>query len=185
MEYNRGQTRSALDDGIPIWFWPERFWVNVQVRNCMHFLVDGCIYLISFLVNDFQSSEGTSLTQNDEKGYWGVISEVEDGGKGSRDGVSSIPANKKIEIHGAVMVGWGLEPCSVGRFKMIEIDELLEDDDDDGEEEEDGVEEEEEYVEMSADAVAESANNLDSMLSDVDSALLDSSNPFDFPGAFE
>ena len=99
----------------------------------MHFLVDGCIYLISFLVNDFQSSEGTSLTQNDEKGYWGVISEVEDGGKGSRDGVSSIPANKKIEIHGAVMVGWGLEPCSVGRFKMIEIDELLEDDDDDGE----------------------------------------------------
>ncbi|KAL7431457.1 hypothetical protein ACHAXH_007134 [Discostella pseudostelligera] len=130
-------------------------------------------------------SEGTSLTQNDEKGYWGVISEVEDGGKGSRDGVSSIPANKKIEIHGAVMVGWGLEPCSVGRFKMIEIDELLEDDDDDGEEEEDGVEEEEEYVEMSADAVAESANNLDSMLSDVDSALLDSSNPFDFPGAFE
>jgi len=138
------------------------------------------------LINDLQSSEGTSLTQNDEKGYWGVITDVEDGVKGSGDGASSIPGNKKIEIHGAVMVGWGLEPCSVGRFKMIEIEELLEDDDDD-DEEEDGEEEEEEeeYVEMSADAVAESANNLDSMLIDVESALLDSSIPFDFPGAFE
>jgi len=65
------------------------------------------------------------LTQNDEKGYWGVITDVEDGVKGSGDGASSIPGNKKIEIHGAVMVGWGLEPCSVGRFKMIEIEELL------------------------------------------------------------
>lgn len=82
------------------------------------------------------------------------------------------------------MVGWGLEPCSVGRFKMIEIEELLEDDE---EEEEEGEEEEpeEEYIEMSADLVVESANTLDSILSDAGSALLDSSNPYDFPGAFE
>jgi len=116
----------------------------------MHFLLDGCIYLISFLVNDFQSSEGTSLTQNDEKGYWGVITDVEEGVKGSGDGASSIPGNKKIEIHGAVMVGWGLEPCSVGRFKMIEIEELLEEDDDEEKEEEGEEEEEEEEAEPSS-----------------------------------
>lgn len=79
------------------------------------------------------------------------------------------------------MVGWGLEPCSVGRFKMIEIEELQEDyEEDDGDEEDD-----EDYLEMSADAVVESASNLDSILSDIGSVLLDSSNPFDVPGAFE
>jgi hypothetical protein len=133
------------------------------------------IHLILFFLNYFDQSEGTSLTQNDEKGYWGVISEVERGENGSHDSLPPRPSNKKIEIAGAVMVGWGLEPCSIGRFKMIEIEELLEDD-----EEEDGEEEEEEYVEMSADAVVESASNLDSILSDDDSL-----NQHDFPGAFE
>jgi hypothetical protein len=65
---------------------------------------------------------------------------------------------------------------------MIEIEELLEDDDEEEGEEE---EPEEDYIEMSADLVVESANNLDSILSDAGSALLDSSNPYDFPGAFE
>lgn len=106
---------------------------------------------------------------------------MEEGGKDCRDGEPSRSGNKKLEIIGAVMVGWGLEPCSVGRFKMIEIEELQEDDEeDDGDEEED-----ENYLEMSADAVVESASNLDSILSDIGSALLDISNPFDVPGAFE
>eukprot|EP00578_Thalassiosira_sp_NH16_P013150 CAMPEP_0181123688 /NCGR_PEP_ID=MMETSP1071-20121207/26047_1 /TAXON_ID=35127 /ORGANISM="Thalassiosira sp., Strain NH16" /LENGTH=394 /DNA_ID=CAMNT_0023208875 /DNA_START=44 /DNA_END=1226 /DNA_ORIENTATION=- len=71
-------------------------------------------------------SEGTSLTQNDEKGYWGTITALEDGSKESIEGDPAQWANKKIEIKGAVMVGWGLEPCSVGRFKMIEIVDVLE-----------------------------------------------------------
>ena len=165
-----------MDDGISIWLWQKCFWVYVQASN--GFFLVGSISS-SFILNYFDhQSEGTSLTQNDEKGYWGVISEVEGGENGSHDSLPSRPSNKKIEIAGAVMVGWGLEPCSVGRFKMIEIEELLEDDD-----EEDGEEEEEDYVEMSADAVVENASNLDSILSDARSD--DSSNQFDFPGAFE
>lgn len=119
------------------------------------------------------------MTQNDEKGYWGIISEVEDGGKANRDGDSSQCSNKKIEINGAVMVGWGLEPCSVGKFMMIEVEEKHDDDEDDDEEEE------EDYIEMSKDAVLESANNLDSLLNDADSELRDDSISFDLPGAFE
>ena len=129
-----------------------------------------------------QSSEGTSLTQNDEKGYWGKITEVVDGGKDNIEGDPTNWGNKKIEIKGAVMIGWGLEPTTVGRFKMIEIEDVLEDDDVDEEEDED-----EEYEEMSADDVMENANNLDSMMTmeTSETEVEDSSNPFDMPGAFE
>lgn len=115
-------------------------------------------------------SEGMSLTQNDEKGkatsltyrhvnsrtksfqgYWGTISEVE-----------TANDKKKIEVKGAVMVGWGLEPTTLGRFKMIEIeDELLSDDDDDDEAEED---DEDGYIELSEEAVKDRANEFDLML---------------------
>ena len=73
------------------------------------------------------------------------------------------------------MVGWGLEPTTLGRFKMIEIDEILEEDEE---------EEEEEYEEMSADDVLKNADSLDSMLGTGEN-LGDSADPFDLSGAFE
>jgi len=110
-------------------------------------------------------SEGKSLTQNDEKVYWGKISEVIDGDD-----------KQKIEIMGAVMIGWGLEPTTLGQFKMIEIeDDVLEDESDLDEEEE------EEYEEMSVDDVKDSASLLDSMLESEDSSNheKDSSDAFE------
>jgi hypothetical protein len=47
-------------------------------------------------------SEGNSLTQDDEKSYWGVIKEVP-----KSDGADA-GESKKVSIKGAVMVGWGL-----------------------------------------------------------------------------
>ena len=82
------------------------------------------------------------------------------------------------------MLGWGLEPTTVGRFKMIEIDDddLEEEDHEEEEEEED----EEEYVEMSADDVTENANSLDSIMGSDDSDLEGTAGmDFDQPGAFE
>ncbi|KAL7542116.1 hypothetical protein ACHAXR_011549 [Thalassiosira sp. AJA248-18] len=125
-------------------------------------------------------SEGASLTQNDEKSYWGEIVEIEDGGKENTEGESTECSDKKLEIKGAVLVGWGLEPTTVGRFKMIEIEDVLE-------EEEDAEEEDDEYEEMSEDDVIENANSLDSIMGTGDIDQEDGSDPFDFdtPGAFE
>jgi hypothetical protein len=124
-------------------------------------------------------SEGTSLTQNDEKAFWGKIIEVKDG-SGNKDsheaGDSSHLGSIKIEVEGSVIVGFGLEPEPIGRFKMIEIDDVLEDDEE---------EEEEEYEEMSDEAVMENANNLDSIVGTVDSDVQGNTDQFDFPGAFE
>lgn len=50
-------------------------------------------------------SEGAQLTQNDDKGYWGQIYEVEEG---------------RFEVRGMVMLGYGLEPTTIGKFTMIE-----------------------------------------------------------------
>mmetsp|Transcript_23999 Transcript_23999/g.40896 ORF Transcript_23999/g.40896 Transcript_23999/m.40896 type:complete len:537 (+) Transcript_23999:249-1859(+) len=127
-------------------------------------------------------SEGKSLTQDDEKSYWGKIKEVpksvDDADQG---GDADTGDSKKVSIKGAVMVGWGLEPCSVGRFKMTEIEDILEDEDDDEEEEE------EEYEALSDEAVMESALNFDSLL-DIDEPKDDDDNDyesFEVPGAFE
>jgi hypothetical protein len=125
-------------------------------------------------------SEGTSLTQNDEKGYWGIITEVVNGGKDSIERDPSDCDDKKIEVKGSVMVGWGLEPCSVGRFKMIEIEDILEDEDVEDEEED-----EDEYEEMSAEDVTINADSLDSMMGNAESEMGDGSDPFGVPGAFE
>eukprot|EP00816_Leptocylindrus_hargravesii_P011337 CAMPEP_0196802296 /NCGR_PEP_ID=MMETSP1362-20130617/1926_1 /TAXON_ID=163516 /ORGANISM="Leptocylindrus danicus, Strain CCMP1856" /LENGTH=382 /DNA_ID=CAMNT_0042173553 /DNA_START=301 /DNA_END=1449 /DNA_ORIENTATION=- len=51
-------------------------------------------------------SEGAQLTQNDDKGYWGTIYEQEGTGR--------------FEVRGMVMLGYGLEPTTIGRFTMIE-----------------------------------------------------------------
>lgn len=131
-------------------------------------------------------SEGMSLTQDDEKGYWGQIREVEDD---NEDSIEIDPADwggKKIEVNGAVMVGWGLEPCSVGRFKMMEIvdEEDSEEDEEDNEEEEGEV-----YVEMSEDIVAENANNFDMLMEESSEVNYDtdhgSSDSFGSTGSFE
>jgi len=121
------------------------------------------------------------LTQNDEKSYWGLIEEVaiSGGAEGNIAEDETDAQNKKIQIEGAVMLGWGLEPCSIGRYKMIEMeDDMLE-------EEEDEEEEDDEYEEMSADDVIESANSLDSILGTEEEDVDGGSDPFDSPGAFE
>ena len=118
------------------------------------------------------NSEGASVTQDDEKGYWGKITEVEDGRKDSIE----VGGSKKIEIKGAVILGVGLEPEPVGRFKMIEIEDELVDEEED---------EEDKYNEMSEDVVIQNANNLDSILGTTESDNQDSSDLFGRPGTFE
>ena len=98
--------------------------------------------------------------EEDEKAYWGLITQEPDGGKDSIKADPSQWGNEKIQIEGAVMVGWGLEPTSTGRFKMIEIEDDLEEE----EEEEDDEEEEMDYEEMSAEDVSKTASSFDSML---------------------
>lgn len=120
------------------------------------------------------------MTQDDEKSYWGKIKEVPKSGDDTDTGDV-----KKVSIQGAVMVGWGLEPCSVGRFKMTEIEDILEDEDDD--EEDDEEEEEEEYEALSDEAIIESALNFDSLL-DIDDSKDDDDNDnesFEVSGAFQ
>ncbi len=127
-------------------------------------------------------SEGKSLTQDDEKSYWGKIKEVpRSTDDADKQGGADTEDSKKVSIKGAVMVGWGLEPCSVGRFKMTEIEDILEDEDDDEEEEE------EEYEALSDEDVIESALNFDSLL-DMDVSKDDDEDDyesFEMPGAFE
>merc|ERR1719215_2547948 len=68
-------------------------------------------------------SEGAQLTQNDDKGYWGTIYEQKNTGR--------------FEVRGMVMLGYGLEPTTIGRFTMIEQqDGVVVDDDEELEEEE-------------------------------------------------
>lgn len=124
-------------------------------------------------------SEGKSLTQSDEKAYWGTITNVEDGDKDSTEDDPSQLDSKKTEINGVVMEGWGLEPEPVAMFKMIEIEDTLEEEDD---EEED---EEYEYEEMSDHDLMENAMSLDSMIGTADPDAEDASGPSDVPGAFE
>ena len=119
-------------------------------------------------------SEGKSLTQDDEKSYWGKIKEVP---QPDGDGAGE---NKKVSIKGAVMLGWGLEPVSVGRFKMTEIEDVLEDEDEEDEEDE------EEYEALSDEVVAESALNFDSLLETSEAKDgEDDTEPFEAFGAFE
>ena len=83
----------------------------------------------NYLTCAFKNSEGSSLTKDDQKAYWGTITgkrvaipKVNGTDAGSTDYIY-----KKIEIDGAVMVGWGLEQCSMNRFKMMEIEEEIAD----------------------------------------------------------
>ena len=120
------------------------------------------------------------MTQDDEKSFWGKIKEVPAEKNDSDTGNDSDKGDcKKVSIKGAVMVGLGLEPCSVGRFKMTEIEDILGDEDEE--------EEEEEYEALSDEAVIENALSFDSLLgldepkNDDD----DDNNSFEILGAFE
>jgi Ran GTPase-activating protein (RanGAP) involved in mRNA processing and transport len=102
-------------------------------------------------------SEGKSLSHNDAKTYWGVISHVpddtvvdeetkdmlaQDVDSPSSSDDDAIP--KRLQVIGSVLIGWGLEPLPEARFHMKEssTEELeQEEDDDDDEEEEDTTEE--------------------------------------------
>ena len=111
------------------------------------------------------------MTQNDEKAYWGKIKEIDGDDENNLES-----KNKKVEIKGSVIMGWGLEPVSVGRYKMIEIEDLVE------EEEEDDDEEEDEYEEMSAEDLLENASNLNAIIDlETDSSDLEDGTS----GAFE
>lgn len=115
-------------------------------------------------------SEGKGLTQEDEKGYWGEIKEVPTSGDNDDE------VGKKVMIKGRVIMSFGMMPWysisqSVGRFKMTEIEDTLEDEVD-GDEDED-----EEYEALSADVVMESALSFDS--------LIEMNEPAENTGAFE
>jgi len=118
--------------------------------------------VVYLFVTPTNNSEGKSLSDDDDKTYWGEISyiedeKVEDGEKeASRTDMSADETNmseapppqtsdddeipKRLQVKGSVMYGWGLEPQPVARFIMKEsLDE--EEVDDDEEEEEDTREE--------------------------------------------
>lgn len=80
-------------------------------------------------------SEGLHLNHQDDVSYWGKIYEVD--AAEEENCIDDDPIEWKgtrIEVNGAVMLGIGLEPCSVARFTMIEKTEL---DDDEGYDDED------------------------------------------------
>merc|ERR1712110_607588 len=65
-------------------------------------------------------SEGSHLTHQDDVSFWGKIYEIDASDR--EDNILDDPKDwkgTKIEINGAVMIGWGLEPCSIARFTMI------------------------------------------------------------------
>mmetsp|Transcript_13918 Transcript_13918/g.21151 ORF Transcript_13918/g.21151 Transcript_13918/m.21151 type:complete len:582 (+) Transcript_13918:314-2059(+) len=85
-------------------------------------------------------SEGSTLSQQDDVAYWGKIYEVDVAQ--SEDKIDDDPLNwkgTKIEINGSVMLGVGLEPCSIARFTMIEKteDDYYDDDEEDDDDEDD------------------------------------------------
>jgi hypothetical protein len=103
-------------------------------------------------------SEGRSLSQEDEKSYWGTIRTVDDssqggefGGGASRRVTESGPgqtctSSTRLEVKGSVMFGWGLEPLPVARFVMKEVamqtdseGDIDDDDDDDDSDDESRV----------------------------------------------
>jgi len=79
-------------------------------------------------------SEGSQLKEEDDVSYWGKIYELD--AAREEDSIEDDPnewKGTKIEINGAVMLGVGLEPCSIARFTMIEKTEADYDDDEDDE----------------------------------------------------
>ena len=85
-------------------------------------------------------SEGLHLNNQDDVSYWGKIYEVD--AAVEENCIEEDPMEWKgtrIEINGAVMLGIGLEPCSVARFTMIEKTEQDDDDGDDDDSDQDDL----------------------------------------------
>lgn len=90
-------------------------------------------------------SEGRALSHNDAKTYWGEISFAdetdstndteEDSFAGEETSDEADPVERRLQVKGSVIYGWGLEPQPVARFLMTEAEE--EEDDDDEEEDDD------------------------------------------------
>jgi hypothetical protein len=170
-----------VDDGTKVWLGTKRVWVHIQVSSIAFQFTEkkqGLIMLIN-LSFTLCHSEGISLTQDDEKGYWGEIKEVPTTSAGDNEGDC-----KKVMIEGRVMMNFGMMPWysisqSVGRFKMTEIEDTLEDEVNEDEDEE------EEYEALGSDVVMESALNFDSLL-EMNEADEDGEDiePFELPGAF-
>lgn len=81
-------------------------------------------------------SEGSYLSSLDDVSYWGKIYELDVAVE--EDSIEDDPSawkGTRIEINGAVMMGVGLEPCSIAQFTMIEKTE------DDFDEDEDEIDE--------------------------------------------
>ena len=94
-------------------------------------------------------SEGTHLSNQDDVSYWGEILEVD--AAAEEDCIMDDPfewKGTKIEVNGAVMLGVGLEPCSIARFTMIEKTEVdsSDDEDDDDDDDEDDEDDEDDDV---------------------------------------
>jgi len=115
-----------------------------------------------------------SLTQDDERTYWGKITEVNQ--SNDKDNNHAKNECKKVEIDGAIMLGTGLEPCSIGRFRMTEMEENI------------GSKyidfEDNESFQMTLDDLNKNAKRFDSLFYITETN--ERSNPFDFPeGSFE
>ena len=129
----------------------------MEVRSAAHFVV------YFFSTHRFVYSEGKSLSDDDDKTYWGEISYIKDekveNSKGKAESADETTKDewpafqtdnpktseenniaKRLQVIGSVMYGWGLEPQPVARFIMKESinQEQVEDD---NEEEEDTTEE--------------------------------------------
>ncbi len=103
------------------------------------------------------SSEGKTLTNDDEKTYWGKISYIEEYRNESEernaptvDKDSVLPleenksdniSNRRLHVEGSVILGYGLEPLPVARFIMTETTEIQDYLDDDVEDDEEEVDE--------------------------------------------
>jgi hypothetical protein len=120
-------------------------------------------------------SEGMNLTQDDERTYWGIITEV----KQTNAKIDNDPDNqrrKEVKIDGAIMLGTGLEPCSIGRFKMIETAEEM--NTEVNEPVEDGG-----YVKLSPENLERNVNRFDILYRDDEPG--ERLNSYDSPGSFE
>lgn len=80
-------------------------------------------------------SEGSLLTQDDQRSYWGMIREIDDEKVDKESNIIELgevaEKKKKLEISGSVLFGWGLEPEPIGKFTMMEQTEDKEDAGDD------------------------------------------------------
>ena len=87
--------------------------MHISLHYSLCCSITGCSYHRTY-------SEGAQLTQNDDKGYWGVITQYEIDDENDLDSHDSTQLASRFEIRGMVLLGYGLEPTTIGKFTMIE-----------------------------------------------------------------